>query len=396
LKTSRARFCISPLSDGEGSRDGAEHITRVLLYQRLKHAEEIVSYSEFCDRLSRKEVAPVYLFFGEEPFLMERALEKLIEVVVDPQLRDLTFSVFEADSVDQKSICSEARTVPFLAERRLVVVRKAHRLVLRSKTAPIGLYLENPCPTTCLVLVAAQMGERKKKEGRTEKLDRRRKLVSLALKHGVAVSFPGLKRSEIIQWIRAEVSRSGKTISPQAAAELHQLSGKNLSEVNNELQKAVAYVGGKERIEVGDVIAAVSDVHHETTYALADALADQDVVKALEVLENLIRDGEKPLGILWRIDWQFDRLYSARLMIDDGIKAQEVAGQLKVPPFYRQRFLGQVRKFTPERLRNLFHELVGTDLQLKSTGIDEKLLLEILIVKMCGEGKAIVQPARTG
>ena len=156
-----------------------------------------------------------------------------------------------------------------------------------------------------------------------------------------------------------------------------------------------AYVGANDRIEVGDVIAAVTDVHHETTYALADALADQDVVRALEVLENLIRDGEKPLGILWRIDWQFDRLYNARTMIDQGIKPQDVAGQLKVPSFYRKRFLGQVRKFTPERLRNLFHELVDTDLQLKSTGVDEKLLLEILIVKMCGGGKAIVQPART-
>jgi DNA polymerase-3 subunit delta len=326
---------------------------------------------------------------------MERALEKLIEVVVDPQLKDLTLSVFEADSVDQRTICSEARTVPFLAERRLVVVRKAHRLVLRSKKAPIGLYLEHPCPTTCLVLIAAQMGERKRQGDRTEKLDRRSRLFSLAVQHGVAVSFPSLNRSEIINWMRKEVSRFGKTISPQAAAELQQLSGKNLSEVNNELQKAMAYVGANDRIEVGDVIAAVTDVHHETTYALADALADQDVVRALEVLENLIRDGEKPLGILWRIDWQFDRLYNARLMIDQGIKPQDVAGQLKVPSFYRKRFLGQVRKFTPERLRNLFHELVDTDLQLKSTGVDEKLLLEILIVKMCGGGKAIVQPART-
>lgn len=326
---------------------------------------------------------------------MERALEKLIEAVVDPQLRDLTLSVFEADSVDQKTISSEARTVPFLAERRLVVVRKAHRLSLRSKKAPIGLYLEHPCQTTCLVLIAAQMGERKRQGERAEKLDRRSKLFSLAVQHGVAVNFPNLNRSEIIQWIRNEVSRFGKTISPQAAAELQQLSGKNLSEVNNELQKAIAYVGAKERIEIGDVVAAATDVHHETTYALADALADQDVVRALGVLENLIRDGEKPLGILWRIDWQFDRLYSARMMIDQGAKPQEVAGQLKVPSFYRQRFFGQVRKFTPERLRSLFHELVDTDLQLKSTGLDERLLLEMLIVRMCGGDKAIAQPART-
>ena len=327
---------------------------------------------------------------------MERALAKLVDLVVDPELKDLTLSVFEADSADQKTICSEARTVPFLAEKRLVVVRKAHRLELRSKKAPIALYLEDPRPTTCLVMFAAQMGAPTKKGDRDKKRKRRSKLVSLATRHGAAVNFPALNASEVIKWVQDEASRVGKKISPRAAAELQQLSGRNLSAVNNELQKVVAYVGARERIELRDVIAAVSDVHHETTYALADAFAEQNVVRALDVLDNLIRDGEKGTSILWRIDWQLDRLYSALMMLEQGIKPQDVASQLRILPYYRQRFFGQARKFTTERLRKLFHDLVDAELQLKSTSVNERLLLELLIVKMCGGGKAIAGPVQTG
>ncbi len=362
----------------------------------MKQAEHILSYPELRQQLSRDTVAPVYLFFGDEPFLMERALAALIELVVDPQLRDVTLSVFEADTADQKTICSEARTVPFLAAKRLVVVRKAHRLELRSKKAPVALYLEDPCPTTCLVLIAGQMGERQKKgEGRETKRERQSKLVALAARHGVVVNFPALKPREIVRWVEDEVAGFGKKISPRAATELQQLAGRSLSQVNNELQKVVAYVGAKERIEQQDVVAAVSDVHHETTYALADAFGDQNAVQALEVLDILIRDGEKATSILWRMNWQLDRLYTALMLLEQGIEPQEIANQLRVMHFYRKRFFEQTRKFTMDRLRKLFKVLLDAELQLKSTSIDHRLLLELVIVKMCGGGSTIARPVQT-
>jgi DNA polymerase-3 subunit delta len=363
----------------------------------LKQSDRTIPYTAFLKHLSPKEVSPVYLFFGDEPFLMERALDKLIELVVDPQLKDLAYSAFDADSTDQKTICSEARTVPFLAARRLVVVRKAHLLQLRSKKAPVALYLQEPCPTTCLVLVAAQTGGSKKSKNRKRTGASEGKLVSLVTQHGVAVSFPAFKKpSEVVTWIQQEVSRLGKTMVPRAAAELQQLSGKNLSEVNNELQKVVAYVGGKNRIELDDVVAAVTDVHHETTYALADALADQDVAKALDIFDNLFRDGEHVLRILWGIHWQLDRLYAARMMVEKEEKPEHVAAKLKIFPSYRRRFFAQVRRFTPERLRELHHEMVSAELRLKSTSVDEKLLLELLIVRMCGVERPTARAAPTG
>lgn len=361
--------------------------------QTLKQSERTIPYSAFLKQLSPKKVALAYLFFGDEPFLIERALDKLVELVVDPQLKDLAYSVFDADSTDQKTICSEARTVPFLAARRLVVVRKAHLLQLRSKKAPVALYLQEPCPTTCLVLVAAQTGggKNRKRTGASES-----KLVSLVTQHGVAVSFPAFKKpSDVLRWIQQEVSQTGKTIAPRAAAELQQLSGRNLSEVNNELRKVVGYVGGRDRIELDDVIAAVTDVHHETTYALGDALADQDVARALDILDNLLRDGEHALRILWSMHRQLDRLYTAIMMREQGETPQDVAAQLKIFPSYRKRFFAQVRRFTPERLREIHHELVAAELRLKSTSADERLLLELVIVRMCGAERATAQPAQT-
>lgn len=356
----------------------------------MKQTEGMLSYQEVLAQIADSRIAPVYLFFGEEPFLAERALQKLVDAIVDPQLRDLTYSVFEADSTDQKTICSEARTVPLLASRRLVVVRRAHLLELRSKKAPIILYLQNPCETTCLVLMTARSGNRKKPGDRKKQQERDKRLASLVIHHGIAVTFPELKPPEVIKWVQYEASHHGKTISGQAAAELQQLSGTNLSEVHNELQKVITYVGSRERIELTDVIAAASDIHHETTYALADAVADQDVGRALQLVENLLRDGEEVLRILWRLDWHIDRLHGARIMIDQGLDSDTVAQQFGIK-YYRERFFGQVRKVNRDRLPALLHELIEADFQLKSTNLDARLVLETLIVKMCGGNRAIVQ-----
>ena len=117
----------------------------------------------------------------------------------------------------------------------------------------------------------------------------------------------------------------------------------------------------------------------------------------LEALGMPVPHAAPAFGVFWDSHQIFSphMTYTALVMVEQGIKSQDVASQLRIVPYYRKRFFGQVGKFTSRRLRSLFHELISTDLQLKSTSIDERLLLELLIVKMCGGDKTIAQPVRT-
>ena len=113
----------------------------------------ILNVRAFTETIGVKEIPRVILFgpgkapWGKEdyePYLVDQALDKLIAACVDPSLRDLAFSVYYADETAPGTVAEEARTVPFLAERRVVLVRNAdvYMNMASDKRSPIQPLLQ--------------------------------------------------------------------------------------------------------------------------------------------------------------------------------------------------------------------------------------------------------------
>lgn len=296
-----------------------------------------------------------------EPLLAERAAERLVETYVDKDMRDLSYAVFYADETTPSEITLEARTVPFLTERRVVLVRNAERYDMAEKGAePILAYLEAPSDSTLLILIASF-------------IDKRKRFYKTVDKKGLIVECPQLNERAITPWIRNEVEGCGKTIEPAAVQEIFQRAGKHLNDVRNAISVVISYIGDAPTIREEDVVAACADVAEEEIWALTNAIAVSDSGAALTALHRLMDMGKHPDALLGTINWQLKNAYTVARGGNSARTLSTYAAK-KVQPL--------ADKFGVKKLIDAFALCTDTHFLIRSTGVDALLALELLVVKL--------------
>jgi DNA polymerase-3 subunit delta len=307
-----------------------------------------------------------------EPVLAERATEAVANACLDPSLRDLAYTVYYADETTADEVVMEARTLPFLAERRVVLVRHAEAyLKAESRLAPLMAYLEEPSESTVLMLVAAS-------------IDRRTRFFKLCEKAGAVVECPQLVDKEVEEYIRSEAAQRGKRIEHSAVKHIFERAGKRLGDVNNALAVVATYVGNEEVIRESDVLAACADVAEEEVWTLTDAIAASDTARALEALRRLLDLGKHPDEIMGTINWLLKSAYTAVIPGSGQRLSRFVAN--KVTP------LGE--KLGREKLRDAFALCTSTQFLMRSTGVNPELALELLVVKLAAPRRRPAGAAR--
>lgn len=329
--------------------------------------------NELLDQIGKKALPPVLLFApGKPPFnkeawepaLAERAIERIIETHVDPSMRDMCLGIFHADETKPGDIVLEAQTLPFLAERRVIIIRNGEHYdsmsgEKNSALSPLIHYLEDPSSTTLLVIVAG-------------KADKRKKLYKGCQKAGAVVECPQLDDRALGDWIRAGVRARGKDMDGGAVNELIHRGGSRLGDINNAIGLVTTYVGDAPRVTQEDVVAACADVAEETVWNLTDAIAASDPAKALSTLFQLQDMGKSPDEIMGLINWLLDSAYRALPATDAQLKSS----------FVGKKVMPLAQKLGLEKLKRAFALCTETHLMIRSTGTDQMLALELLVIKL--------------
>ena len=299
-----------------------------------------------------------------EPVLAERAVAKIVEAYVEPSVRDLAYSIYYADETPVAEIVQEAQTLPFLAERRVVVVRNAERYNAmsgdkKSLLYPLIEYLGSPNDATLLLLIAS-------------KADKRKKFYKGCQKAGEIVECPQLTDGELGEWIRGEVSRLEKEIDGSAVDEIMQRAGGRLGDVLNAITLVATYIDARRRITLDDVVAACADVAEESVWALTDAIAASNTKSALRILYQLLDLGKSPDEIMGLINWLLESAYRASPDTTPKLKSNFVA----------QKVMPLAQKLGVAKLAAAFALCTDTHFMIRSTGVDKILALELLVVKL--------------
>lgn len=299
-----------------------------------------------------------------EPVLAERALEAITAHYVDPSVRDLAYTVYHADEVEPGQIVQEAETLPFLADRRVIVVRGAERFFALSSEKgsplePLLRYLAAPADTALLLLVAS-------------KVDKRVKFYNACKNAGEIVECPQLEDRELAAWIQVQAEAMGKQIGRDATMELIDRAGGRLSDVANALSIVSSFVGAARQIREEDVITACADVAEDTVWSLTDAIARSDMGEALKTLHHLFDLGKVPDEILGTINWLIENAYMAAP--DTPYKVKSGYVEKKVMPL--------VEKWGTAKLRAALALGTDTHFMTRTTGADPKLLVELLVAKL--------------
>ena len=332
-----------------------------------------VSIQNFTQAIGKQSPPPIVLFtsgkaaFGKEafePYLADMAIDRMIAAHVSPDMRDLALTIAYADETEPGQVAEEARTMPFLVERRVILVRNADVYMSmssekKSPLLPLLECVESPCDTTVLMLVAPNA-------------DRRKRLYKACEKNGVVVECPQLDDRALAQWIRERVSERELTISAGAVAALIERVGSRLSDMVNAINLVTNYVSGGEAVTEADVRDACADVAEATVWALTDAIAQSNTTAALEALHELLAMNKNFEEIMGIINWLLESAYRAHPDTRPSVSKRFVAD--KVTPL--------ARKFTVEKLVAALALCTRTHFSLRTTGADQRLLLEMLVIKL--------------
>ncbi len=336
----------------------------------------MTKYQDLIASLKRGTILPLYLFSGEEEFLVQEAVDLIIKKAVDPGSRDFNFNTVYCRETSASDLVNLCQTLPFMSEKRLVIAKEIDALKAADLEELVP-YLKDPSPSTCLVMIANQRKYDKKS------------VVSAVEARGAATVFYPLLDRDLVAWIEGWAGARGLRIRRDAAQYVWQTIGNDLQKISNELEKVAISIQDRKEIVFDDAKAVVGDFREYTSFDLADAIGRKNREKAFLILTRLVQEGEQPVGLLGSIAWNFRRLLRAKAMEASGVGYDEIKRKLNVIFHQSAAFQEQMRKFSAQELRGAFGIFLSTDKALKSSGLSGRLVLERMILGLCGGGSGI-------
>jgi DNA polymerase-3 subunit delta len=328
-----------------------------------------MKYNELKKEIQNKNFYPVYLFHGEEDFLKKEVIDEISESLVPKGKRSFNYNLLYGKDTTSEEIIDVADMLPVNAERRVVIVKEVQSLHASYKKKLIP-YLKNPNPSTTLICVAS------------ERINERVKFYKTFKEKGCVVNFWTLFDNKIPDWIVGHLKKYGKRIDRDAAKLLQENAGNHLLSLANEIEKILIFIGDQKSITKKDVQKIVGVTKQETIFDLTDAVGNKDIKSALKILDRLLLNGVNGVYMIAMLTRHFSLLWRARAA-SKKLNIYDLAKELHQSPMYAKKYKHQCRNFSPLALAHCFEYLYEADLQLKSTSVNQKIIMENLVLNLC-------------
>ena len=322
-------------------------------------------YADIKPGYKDKTFRRVYLLFGDEPFLVNSYKKRLREAITGDDT--MNYNYFEGKGPDVKEIISLADTMPFFAERRLVLVGGSGFF---KSSAPEELvnYIPEIPESTCMVFVESEV-------------DKRNKLYKKVKDNGYAAELKKQDADQLMRWAAGILSKDGKKITRQVMEYFMERTGDDMENIRMELEKLICYTMGREVITKEDV-EAVGTVHvTNRIFEMVTAIVAGNTRKAMDLYEDLLTLKEPPMRILFLIAKQFNQLLQVKELAGKGAQKSEIASRVKVPPFVAGKLMAQARAFTREQILSYVEFCVESEEAVKTGRLSDRLAVELLIAK---------------
>ena len=328
----------------------------------------------------------IYVFHGEDNFSASEAVRRILEAAGPPEMRESNVTQLEAGEFSIERFGNAAMVMPFLADRRVVVVRgllgaaEGQRTGRRGKRATAtsdagpgkGLpeLLAQLPPFSDAVFVEGKVGTTNPLLASIRELGREKVVIK---------EFQMLRRDALADWVRDRAAKKGAQIDSRAVALLAEQVGANLWALDMEMEKLSIYASGRP-ITVEDVHALVSTAKEASIFDLVDAIMDRRADAALRVMERLLHEGATGQSLLAMIARQARMVALAQELARLRVPQNEWGGRIGTSSdFVVRKTAEQARRFTPAAVRGLYRLLLDTDLAMKTgESSDELAMTEFL------------------
>jgi DNA polymerase III delta subunit len=330
-------------------------------------------------RLAKNKGALSLLLLGKDGYLRDAFRERVIEASIDPAARSWAVSRYSAEDGELAAALAQARTVPMLVRRQVVIVSEVEAVEKmpegkrEAEAQNLGEYFANPAPFTVLIL-----------EGK--ELDQRTKLAKMLLGQAfvVAAELPEepAERLRMAATLAAQMARGQNSrIEDDAADELADLCNCDLAAMQSEIAKLATYAGASQPIRRADVEALVVSGKKYSVWELAEVLAARQRGRAFQFLANVLQQGEAAPALIGTMAWMYRKLIEAQ-QLSAHTSSYQAAGRLGMRVATAELAMRHARKIPRRQLLEGLRALYDADSALKAGSTNDRAVMEFVLAQI--------------
>ncbi len=324
--------------------------------------------------IKNKAFQRVYLFFGEEQYLVNLYESNIKQAVLSEEAALMNCDVFEGKNADLTQLFQTVNTLPFFSDRRLVLVKESGLFAAGRKddTQQVAAWVEDKggqgLPDFCvLVFIESQV-------------DKRNKLYKAVSKAGRCVEFQTPDEKALIDWIARSLKKEGKTIAIKDARVLIQATGGDMSLMQQEMGKLVTHCP-QAMVTAHDIEAVCIKPLAVRVFDLLDAIGAKDGHKALDIFNNLVVTKQSPIMVIAVLGKQLKQLLQCKMLAEKGNPPGMIAEKMELRSFMVNNLMAQGRRFSSAKLSQLLSLCLETDISIKTGKMNDQLAVELLIIQ---------------
>ncbi len=329
--------------------------------------------------IRNKDIGRLYVFHGEEIFLLQYYFDKIKDQLVDDLTESFNFHRMNQENFDLQAFVDGVENFPMMAEHTLVHVDEVDLFKLpEGDRAKIAEVLSD-IPDWCTVIFTYEtVGWKPDK--------RQKKLWEAINSNGVIVEFAKQGQRELISWVSRHFLAREKRISNDLCAYLIDITGGTMTALAGEISKITAYSGADE-IKKSDIDAVTEPVMDAVVFDMTNLLSEGKYGPALVKLQTLLKMQQEPIMILGAVGGNFRKISTARTLLDNGRNSSELAKLYGMPDYPARKTMEAARRFKPEFCRLAAELILETDFRMKTSFDDPERLLELLILQLAQEAR---------
>lgn len=317
-----------------------------------------------------------YIFCGLDEELIKEGISLVVNNTVDKSLLDLNYIRLDGLTATFDDIMNACETMPFMGDKKVVVVYRSS--FLKDKTDSAGTktynevlkYLKDLPPYTVLIMYYLFNDKRDtpKKSNKVKALDKVSKVVY----------FDKLKKDRYYKKVEEVFKEKGKEIGKIELRYFAEKVQNNFDIIRREADKLISYTGDR-IITKNDIDKLIVNSSEDDIFDLIDFISQKKVEKALDLLYELLSKSDQHMLIISNIENNFKRLYEIKILVQNGTRVNDISSKFKLPTFVCEKLINQCSKFSVKQLQKLMEICLETENKIKTTGVDKNMEMELMI-----------------
>ena len=300
-------------------------------------------------------IKPIYFLSGEESYFIDVVSDYIEENVLSEEEKGFNQTVLYGRDVKYDEIISDCKRYPMMAEKQVIIVKEAQDI--KGDMDILEKYLENPTPTTVLVICY-----------KYKTVDKRKRIAKLIKEKGVLLESKKLYDNQVLTWMRTELQGRGYKIEPKAAAVLGEFLGTDLSKISNELGKLEIILPKGSTITAANIEENIGFSKDFNVFELRNAIGERNEFKAYQIVNNFAQNPkENPLPKTLPHIFSF----FIQLMKYHGTKdknPKNVASLLGIHPYFMKDYDIAIKNYSMKKVSQVLNSIREIDVKSKGVG----------------------------